>query len=309
MPGVPGWYRLHPSMNPTGTDTLRWSGYNPNPTNISKKEDFNLRQCFGPAPGREWWSMDFESIERRIPAYESGEPKMIEVFERPNEPPYWGNLYCLTASVLYPDEYWPLAEVKGAFRKAHPQLYKQSKFFDLAKQYGCGKKKGDLLSRVRGSFDLMDSEFPLFAALQGRVLRHAEKYGYVETIPDREVCQERGYPILAGRREDGRISETTPFCYHVSGTAMQCTNKAMVRTNPQLRQWNAEGWDGFLTLQIHDELVFDCPRGEGPEPWRTNLAKMDVLRALMAKSGEDIKIPCPVSREYHGDNWSVGLAV
>ena len=62
-------------------------------------------------PHREWYRMDFKSIESRIPPYECGEPKMIEIFEKPNEPPYWGNMYLLTASVLYPEDYWPLVPV------------------------------------------------------------------------------------------------------------------------------------------------------------------------------------------------------
>lgn len=304
-----GWFRLHPSLNPTGTDTIRWSSYNPNAQNISRKEDFNLRRCFGPMPGREWWSMDFKSIESRIPVYESGEPKMLEIFERPNEAPYWGNLYCLTASVLYPDEYWPLAEIEGEFRKRHPRLYKQSKFFVLAKQYGCGRKKGDLLSKVAGSFDKVDSEFPLFAALQRKYILFADRHGYVETIPDRLVDPERGYPILVSRTEDGHVSGTTPFNYHVSGTAMQTTNAAMVETEHQVREWNEDGWDGFLTLQVHDELVWDCPRGTGSEPWRRNLPRMRKLAALMEACGERIGVPTPVSREWHGETWATGLSV
>ena len=304
-----GHHRMHPSYNPTGTDHLRWSSANPNAQNISRKKDFNLCRCFGPAPRREWWSFDFKSIERRIPVYECGEPKMLEVFERPDEPPYWGNLYCLTASVLYPDEYWPCASVEGLFRAEHPKLYKRAKFFDLAKQYGCGKKKADLLSRVTGSYDMVNDSFPLFAALQQKYLDFARRWGYVETIPDRHVDAERGYPILVSRTEDGSVSGTTPFNYLVSGTAMQCTNRAMVLTDAKVSEWNAEGWDGFLTLQVHDQLVWDCPRGEGDEPWRTNLWRMDVLKGLMESVGEGINIPTPTAREYHATSYADGVTV
>lgn len=306
--GYEGWYTLHPSFNPNGTDTLRWSSYNPNATNISRKEDFNLRYCFGPAPGREWWSMDYRSIERRIPAYESGEPKMLEVFERPDEPPYWGNLYNLSASILYPEEYWPVAETKDAFKKEQPRLYKHAKFFDLAKQYGCGREKADLLSGIEGSFDLVDNEFPLLAALQNKYLTFARKYGYVETIPDRSVS-DRGYPLLVSRTEDGHVSGTTPFNYHISGTAMQTTNGAMIRCEEQIREWNADGWDGFMTMQIHDELVFDMPKGDGAEPWRTNLPRAQRLRGLMELGGTFINVPTPVSMEYHSESWATGLAL
>ncbi|MHC4278447.1 MAG: DNA polymerase, partial [Planctomycetota bacterium] len=76
------WFTLYPSLNPTGTDTLRWSSQSPNAQQISKQDDVNLRYCFGPAPGREWWSLDAKNLELRIPAYEAGEQEMIELFER-----------------------------------------------------------------------------------------------------------------------------------------------------------------------------------------------------------------------------------
>lgn len=328
-PGTPGYYTLYPNLNPVGTDHLRWSSYNPNGQNISKKESEceqcdgegcehcdgtgvsmrSMRHCFGPAPGREYWTMDYENIERRIPAYESGEPKMIEVFEKPNEPPYWGSLYGLTASVLYPDEYQSRADVKGLFRKDCPQLYKQAKFFDLAKQYGCGRRKGDLLSRVRNSFDLVNSQFPLLTKLQAYYLSFAERHGYVETLPDRSVDPERGYPILASRTDEGRVLSTTPFNYHVSGSACQAKNRALVRCNNRIKEWNAQGWDGFIALEIHDEILFDMPAGTGAEPWKTNEWRARELAALMRQSGDDIGLPLPVAIEFHQTTWAEGMAI
>lgn len=309
VPGAPGYYRIHPSLNPFGTDHLRWSSNSPNMQNVSgETKELSNRACFGPAPGREWWRMDFRSIERRIPAYESGEPKMVVVFEQPDEPPYWGSLYYLTASVLYPEKFWPLSEEKDAFKRGQPRLYKQAKFFDLAKQYGCGRRKGDLLSRVKNSFDLVDQEFPILARLQAHYLAQAERLGYVETVPDRSVDPERGYPILASRTEDGRVLSTTPFNYHVSGTACWVKNRALVRCAEQLAAWRAEGFDGHIALEIHDEILFDFPRGETMD---TNRWRAAVLRGLMERCGEDLvpPIPTPVSVEYHDVSWAVGTVV
>ena len=81
------WYRLFPSLNPTGAKTLRFSSQSPNEQQISAQEETNLRYCFGPAPDREWYSLDANNIELRIPAYEAGEEEMIDLFERPNGPP------------------------------------------------------------------------------------------------------------------------------------------------------------------------------------------------------------------------------
>lgn len=326
--GTPDYYRIHPSLNPCATDHLRWSSNSPNLQNVGGQEDkcegcegrgcpacggtgmsrVSVRNCFGPAPHREWWRMDYKSIERRIPAYESGEPRMVEVFERPNEPPYWGNLYCLTASILYPAEYAPRAGVEGLFRKEMPRLYKRAKFCDLAKQYGCGRKKYDLLSGIPGSFDLVDSEFPLLTALQARYLAAAESTGWVETLPDRRVDPTRGYPILASRTDDGRILTTTPFNYHVSGTACWAKNTALVRCSDQLAEWREDGFDAHMVLEVHDEILFDFPRGRNIHE---NLGRALVLKRLMEQSGEDLvpSMPLPVMVEYHVNSWADGTPV
>ncbi len=313
VPGAPGYYRIHPFLNPCGTDHLRASSNSPNMQNVAgESKDLSNRACFGPLPGREWWRMDFRSIERRIPPYECGEPKMVEVFERPSEPPYWGSLYYLTASVLYPDEFWPLAEVPlddpAGFKKRHPRLYKQAKFFDLAKQYGCGRRKGDSLAKVSNSFDLIDDSFPLLAALQQKYLRDAERNGFVETLPDRTVDPARGYPILASRTEDGRVLSTTPFNYHVSGTACQVKYTALIKCHDVCASWRAGGFDANVVLEVHDDLLFDFPRGRTMED---NLGRAQVLKGLMEECGPNLvpPIPTPVSMEYHTDSWAEGVAV
>ncbi len=327
LQGSPGYYQIHPWINPCGTDHLRCSSNGPNLQNVGGQEDkcdecngdgcdwchgtgksrISVKYCFGPAPGREWYSMDYKSIEARLPAYESGEPKMIEVFEKPNEPPYWGNLYNLTASVLYPDEYWPTAQDKDRFRADYKRLYKQSKFFVLAKNYGAGRNKGDLLSKIKNSYDRVDGEFPKLAALQKKILALANKTGWVYTIPTRAVDPTKGYPLLASRTEDNYILSTTPFNYHTSGTACECKNLALIRCADQCAQWRDEGFDAWVILEVHDEILFDFPKGES---WDSNLWRAMILRDLMEQSGEDLvpSIPTPVKVEYHSVTWAEGVA-
>ena len=308
--GVPGHYRIHPSLNPCGTNHLRWASNSPNLQNVSgeSKGELSNRTCFGPMPGREWWRMDYKSIENRIPPYECGEEKMIEVFEHPDDPPYWGSLYYLTASVFFPQEFWPLSKTRNGFRKDQPVLYKKAKFFNLARQYGCGRAKGDLLSGIKDSFDLIANEFPKLALLQSYYLRHAERTGYVETLPDRTIDPKRGYPILASRTEDNRILSTTPFNYHISGSACWCKNTALVRCAEQCRQWRAEGFDANISLEVHDEILFDLPRGATMEE---NLPRAAILKQLMEQSGENLvpRIPTPVSVEYITRSWADGVIV
>jgi len=117
----------------------------------------------------------------------------------------------------------------------------------------------------------------------------------------------------------GAVEPTKPFNYHISGTAMQWTNKAMIRTHAQLREWDQkEGFRGRLALQVHDELVPDFPAPRlGPgtpqqlkdEPWRLHLPRVKRLQRLMEQGGDDIGVPTPVSIEYHVDNWAEGVTI
>lgn len=307
--GTPGFYRIHPSLNPCGTDHLRWSSNSPNMQNVSgESKKISNRACFGPLPDREWWRMDFKSIENRLPAYESGEPAMIELFERPKDPPFFGSYYLLNASITCPDLFWPIAEREGAFKKEQPLAYKHVKFGTLAMQYGCGERKADLLFRMRGAFKLLKDKLPLLTALQEKYLRIAEKDGYVETMPDRTVDPAHGYPILASRTDDGRVLSTTPFNYHISGTACWCKNTALVRCAEQCRLWRADGFDANVALEVHDEILFDFPRGATMDD---NLPRALILKGLMEEAGENLvpSIPTPVSLEYHTESWANGVVV
>lgn len=298
------WFKLHPSLNPTGTDTLRWSSNNPNAQNISKKESFNLRRCFGPAPGREWWSMDAKNLELRIPAYEAGETDLMHVFDHPDDPPYYGSYHLVVFDALHPALFAEHGKAcKDMFESTWYQWTKNGNFAVI---YGCQRRKADETYHVAGAYDKVRDRFPKIAHLSDLQKKLAERRGYVETIPDRSVDPRRGYPILASRLDDGRVSPTTPLNYHVSGTAMWWTCRAMTKCDEQLRAWNRGGWDGFLTMQVHDELVFDCPRGVGPRPWETNLPKMLELKRRMESCGADIGVPTPVSVEYHSETWATG---
>lgn len=302
-----GFMRLYTNVNPTGTDHTRWASYNPNGQNVSKKENFNLRKCFAPRPDREWWSMDGKNLELRIPAYEAGETDLIAVFDRPNDPPYYGSYHLVVFDALHPALF--AKDGKKCKDIYESTWYQWTKNGNFALQYGCGERKADQTYHVQGAYRKIRDRFPNITRLSDKQKDLANRLGYVETIPDRTVCAERGYPILASRTEDGRVSPTTPLNYHVSGTAGQWLNKALIRCDEQIKEWNAEGWDGYIALQIHDEILFDMPRGEGAEPWQTNLDKVKRLKALMEKGGDDIGIPTPVSVEYHAEDWSVGFAI
>lgn len=305
-----GWYKLHPSLNPTGSDTLRWSSSNPNEQNISKKEGFNLRYCFGPSPGREWWSLDAMNIELRIPAYEAGEEEMIDLFEHPDDPPYYGSNHLLMFDTIHPKMFGEYgAKVKKRFASTWYQWTKNGNF---AVQYGSVEESGtaDAAYHMPGAFRKIKNRFQKIhgpGGLNEQLIEYAEKYGYVETLPDLNVCPERGYPLLCTRNARGGIKPTVPLNYHVQGTAMWWMMKAMIRCQEYLDELNRRTREPeyFMIMQVHDELVFDFPR----KPKKGNLPKIRHIQKLMEEGGNDIGVPTPVSIEYHPKNWSKGIAV
>ncbi len=307
----PDWFVLHPSLNQTGTDTLRFSCNNPNAQQIGKPEDENapeisVRYPFGPGPGREWWSLDYENIELRIPAFEviagvsRGEKVMMDLFEKPNDAPFFGSWHLLNASIVYPDEFWPLADQKGAFKKRYSNsLYQWIKNFNFAIQYGCQRAKADQTARKQGAYDAVKKGLPEVTKLTQYWIDHANRFGYVSTIPDKTVDPDKGYPLICGRR--GSISPTIPFSYHVQSTAMWCTRKAMVRCHEQLKAWTLEtGEPHKMAMQVHDEIVFDLPKRG-----KANLPKVLRLKELMEMSGADIDIPLKVAHTYNPVAWSL----
>ena len=300
---------IYSSLNPTGTNTLRCSMSNPNGQQISKQEiaeegedGHNARYMFGPAPGREWWALDYENLELMLPAYESGEKIMIELFEKPNDPPYFGSYHLMNASIVYPDLFWPLAEQKGAFKKKYASTwYQWIKNFGFACAYGAIPESGtaDRAAHKAGAQLAVMNRLTEHTKLNKKMIDLANKQGYVETMPDKTVDPKHGYPVYCSRSAWGKISQTLPLNYHIQSTAMWCTMKAMTRCHAQLQEWQKNGLDARMVLQVHDEVIYDFPLGG-----KNNLPKAKKLKQLMEQSGDDFGVPLRVAMSYHPNNWA-----
>lgn len=298
------WYRLHPSLNPTGTDTLRWSSSNPNEQNISKQGMFegdkkNLRYCFGPAPGREWWSLDYDNLELRIPAYESGEPAMLELFNNPDKPPYYGSYHLMIFDILHPKEFVEHGvDVKNVYKSTLYQWTKNGNFADL---YGAVESSGtaDRAFHVDGGQRLVSERLTEKSKLNQKMIDYANEHGYVETIPDKEICPERGYPLICGRGYDGKIKPTIPLNYHVQGTACWIMMRAMIKVQEYL-----DTLDGYnMVMNVHDEIVFDFPYIQ----YQSNGPIITDIKRLMESVGDPVGVKLTVGVDYHPKNWSTAV--
>lgn len=350
--GVENWYRLHPSINPTGTDTLRWSSSNPNEQNISKrgirgsqpckkcegagckacdetgKGAQNVRYCFGPLPGRHWASFDGQNLELRLPFYKSGEQSLIDLFEHPDDPPYYGSNHLLNFHTIYPD-IWAAEEKEVGYEKVGPHCkkkyaatwYQWCKNFGFAVQYQAGQKTADRAAHRDGCWILLKTRFSKLTALNAWCCSFANKHGYIETMPDKTVDPSRGYPLLCTRTENCRILDTVPLSYYIQGTATWWIMKAMIRVDEFFGRLNrgekfaGKTWPGgyYLVMQVHDELDVDMPAGptpkDGEQPWTYNLPILREVARLMSLGGDDVGVPTPIGVEYHTEHWGEGVTI
>lgn len=312
-----GYYLIHPSLNATGTNTLRWSSSNPNQQNISKKEGFNLRYCFGPTPGRGWASLDYENIELRIPAYESGQQELIDLFERPDEPPFYGSEHLLNFSTVFEDQ-WLIAckesggeDTAAAYIKENWKAtwYQRCKNGDFAVQYGAIDRGPDIWNTADRAFGRMGClsklkrRFSNKEKLNQKYIKMADETGGVVTMPDLEVDAEHGYPLECPKDRWGRVSPTIPLNYHVQGTACWVIFRAMIKVQEYLDRINfgkPSELHWRMVMQVHDELVIDFPLRKG---FQVHLRK---IRSIMESCGDCIGVPLKVGCDLHLDNWSQG---
>lgn len=259
LPSPAGGEVIHPSFRVIGTQGTRLSSSNPNAQNISLQSAVNLRHCFGSALGREWYSMDAANIELRIPAYLAGESELIRVFDRPDDPPYYGSYHLVVFDTLWPD----IFAKYGKDVKSHPQYesshYKPVKNGNFARQYGAQEAKVDATYGVKGGFRKVANRFPKIDALNRATIATANKYGKVWTVPDKDVDPERGYPIVCRRNVRDVIPPTVPFAYFVSGTAGWWMNRAIAKCDRIVERWRKDGYDGHMIATVHDEILFDLP--------------------------------------------------
>ena len=333
----PDFCVLHSQINPATSKTTRFTSKNPSQQNVSKKKEFNLRYTFGPAPGREWYSADAKNIELRIPAYIAGEESLIALFEKPDEPPYYGSEHLLNFETIYPDiwngELGKICNDTGCCNGRRIDLdligphiknifddtwYQWCKNGDFAIQYGAIDRPGgtaDAAFHKPGAHSLLKSRFAKKEKLNRSCILQAKKHGFVETALDTSLGAKRGYPLYCGVNDWGKVKETIPLSYFVQGTAMFWMCMAMIRVYEFFEKLNrgekfaGRKWGGgyFITMQVHDELVLDMPNPTSNK--RYNLPIITEVKRLMELGGEGISVPTPVGVKYHVNNWAEGESV
>ena len=271
--------RIHTSFIQTGTATGRLSSRDPNLQNIPIREESGrrIRSAFTAPPGRMLVSADYSQIELVILAHLSQDKNLCRAFNEGTD------VHRATAALIFgitPEE-------------VSPDQRRTAKIINFGVMYGMSAFR---LSNELGiprtvAKNFIDSYFATYAGIR-EFIRHtveqAEQNGYVETLMGRR----RAIPAINSKNKTEkagaeRIAVNTP----IQGSAADIVKKAMIAVDNALCR---EIEDAQLLLQVHDELILECPENRAEE-----------AAALLRREMEGtvtLSVPLKVSVEY-GTNW------
>ncbi len=277
----PATGRIHTNYHQTGTGTGRLSSSNPNMQNlpIREKEGQEIRKCI--IPERESWkilSADYSQIELRLLADFSGDERLIDAFER-NE-----DIHALTASQLYGI---PGSDVNDNYRRVG-KMVNFSIVYGIS-AYGLARRLKESTSNAQKMITNYFSAYPGVRSFIMNTIKEAKEKGFVRTLfgRRREVPQFRTMNRNA-IQEGERIAINTPL----QGTAADIIKFAMIKIHERMK---SEKMKSMMTIQVHDELVFETPEGEAEK-----------LRSIVKEEMEQaakLKVPLVVDVAID-DYWS-----
>ncbi len=271
--------RVRTSFQMTVTATGRLSSTEPNLQNIPTRTELGseLRRMFVPAPGCVLVDADYSQIELRLLAHISGDGAMQEAFRSGED------FHAVTASHVFGV---PLDQVTGAMRRA-------AKAVNFGIVYGISafslsQDLGVSAAEARAYMDAYFARFPGVKKYMEDVVARSRETGYVETLFHRR----RALPeIKASKFATRSFGERVALNMPIQGTAADIIKLAMVKVFRRLR---GEGLKARLIMQVHDELIVECPESE-----------MERVKSLLAEEMEGaFPLAVPLTAEAHsGGNW------
>jgi DNA polymerase-1 len=244
----PATGRVHTSYSQTGAVTGRLASSDPNLQNIPIRTEIGrrVRRAFIARPGYQLVSVDYSQVELRLVAHMSGDPAMLAAFNAGQD------IHAATAAAILG---LPIERVTKDQRR-------DAKAVNFGLIYGMtpfGLTRSTSLTLAEAE-DFVEAYFKKFPGvkryLDGMRLKAAEQ-GYVETLLGRR----RYFPGLKDQRNyntRGR-EEREAINAPIQGTAADILKLAMLRVPGALAE---AGLSGKMLLQVHDELVLECPEDE-----------------------------------------------
>jgi DNA polymerase-1 len=271
--------RLHTSFHQTGAATGRLSSSNPNLQNIPIRTALGreIRAAFIPREGWKLLVADYSQIELRLLAHLSDDPLLLDAFRNGED------IHTRTASeVLGVPPMLITPEARREAKAVNFGIVYGISGFGLAAQLGIPRAEAEKYIR---------NYFARYAGVRqfiDRTIAEVRQSGVTRTLFGRE----RPIPDINSRNANARgFAERTAVNSPLQGEAADLVKLAMVRIDGLLE---AGGYRSAMLLQVHDELVFECPPEEVEGV--TELVKRQMEGAC------DLKVPLLVDIGV-GDNW------
>ena len=254
--------RVHTSYSLAATSTGRLASTEPNLQNIPVRteEGRKIRAAFIAPVGAKLVSADYSQIELRVVAHVADIPQLKKAFAEGQD------IHAMTASEMFGV---PIAGMDPMVRRRAKAInfgiiYGISAF-GLANQLGIGREEaGDYIrtyfKRFPGIRDYMEATKQL-----------AREQGYVETIFGRRMHFPR---IKSPNPSERAFLERAAINAPIQGAAADIIRRAMIRMPHALKE---AGLAARMLLQVHDELIFECPDAEAEETM--TLAKRVMVQA------------------------------
>jgi DNA polymerase-1 len=259
--------RIHASFHQTGTATGRLSSSDPNLQNIPIRTATGreIRKAFVASPGGLFVCADYSQIELRMLAHLSGDPGLSEAFRRGED------IHRAVAAEVYgvePDRVSD--EMRSAAKMVNFGIVYGITAFGLARRLGAGTTR----ERAQAIIDGYRARFVRIAEFLARCVAEARDKGFVTTILGRR----RPVPQVHARNPAERaLGERIAINTVVQGSAADLIKVAMVRLDARLA---AQEPGSRLLLQIHDELLVECPAERVPAVERLMVETMEGAMAL-----------------------------
>jgi len=267
--------RIHTSFQNTVTATGRLSSTEPNLQNIPVRTALGaeMRTMFVSRPGWVLVDADYSQIELRLLAHMSGDEAMIQAFRDGVD------IHTVTASQVFgvsPDR------VTSDMRRA-------AKAVNFGIVYGISpfSLSQDIHVSVAQAKDYMEKYFAHYAGVRAYmdgVVEQGKSQGYVSTMYGRR----RWLPELKSSNFNTRsFGERVALNMPIQGTAADIIKLAMIRVEHRLAQ---EGLQAQLVLQVHDELIVECPEEEADTVSRLLTQEMEGVAQLAVPLTAEAKV-------------------
>ncbi|MBR2211972.1 MAG: DNA polymerase I [Fibrobacter sp.] len=272
--------RIHTSFIQWGTATGRLSSRDPNLQNIPVRSDLGkkIRAAFVPEnPDNVILSVDYSQIELRMLAHLSGDAALIESYREGID------IHARTAAAIYGVD---LSAVTSDMRR-------DAKVVNFGILYGMTafRLSRDLKIPMGQARDFITGYFDMYQGVQKFIddtKAFAHKNGYVETLSGR-----RRYiaGIDSSDRMESQMAERMAVNTPVQGSAADLIKIAMIRIQERI---NRENLPLKMMLQVHDELVFECPKDR--------LEELSAMVKAEMEGAMELKVPL-VASVGSGENW------